>query len=74
MVVRAKTIVATAVPDHACLQMSICVIVAKLSKFRVQTTARISVKMTSKLEGVVVFVAIKAKPPVFSESISTSGG
>ena len=46
------------------LPTSVLVIVAKLAKFRVQTAARNNEKMPTMLEGVVVFVAIEAKPPV----------
>ena len=75
VVVRARRLAVSAVADHACLATSVCVIVAKLAKFRVQTAARINERMPTLLEGVVVFVwRVEAEPPVFSEGISASGG
>ena len=71
VVVRARRFAASAVADHACLPTSVCVIIAK---FRVQTAARINKIMPVMLEGVVVFVVVEAKSPVFSEGISVSGG
>ena len=41
-----------AVVDHACMPTLVCVIVAKLSKFRVQSAARINGRMRTTLEGV----------------------
>ena len=58
------------VADQACLSTSVCVIVAKLAKFRVQAATCINERMPAMLEGMVVFVVVKAKPPVFSEGIS----
>ena len=52
-----------------CLSTSVCVIVAKLAKFRVQTATGSNEKMPTMLEGMVVFVAVEAKPTVFSEGI-----
>ena len=74
VVVRARRFAVSAVTDHACLPTSGCVIVAKLSKSKVQTAARINERMPTMLKGVVIFVAVEAKPPVFSEGISASGG
>ena len=56
------------------MSASVCVIIAKLAKFRIQTAARINERMPTMLEGVFVFVAVEAKPPVCSEGISASGG
>ena len=70
VVVRARSFVVSAVADHACLSTSMCVIVAKLAKFRVQPATRSNERMLTILEGMVVFVAVEAKPPVFSEGIS----
>ena len=69
VVVGARRFVASAVANHACLSTSVCVIVAKLAKFRVQAVTRSNERMPTMLEGMVVFVAVEAKPPVFSESI-----
>ena len=69
VVVRARRLV-SAVADHACLSTSVCVIVAKLAKFRVQAATRSNERMPTMLEGMVVFVVVEAKPPVFSEGIS----
>ena len=68
--VRAVRFIVSAVADRACLSTSMCVIVAKLVKFRVQAATRINERMPTMLEGMVVFVAVEAKPPVFSEGIS----
>lgn len=70
VVVWARGFVVSAVADHACLSTSVCVIVAKLAKFRVQAATRSNIRMPTMLEGMVVFVAVEAKPPVFSEGIS----
>ena len=70
VVVRARRFVVSAVADHACLSTSVCVIVAKLAKFRVQAATRSNERMPTMLEGMVIFVAVEAKPPVFSEGIS----
>ena len=64
----------SAVENHACLPTSACVIVAKLANCRVQTPAGINERISTMLERVVVFVAVGAKPLVFSEEISASGG
>ena len=45
-------------------------IVAKLSKFGVQSATLSIERMPTMLEGTVVFVAVEAQPPVFSEGIS----
>ena len=45
-------------------------IVAQLAKFRVQAATRSNERMPAMLEGLVVFVAVEAKPPGFSEGIS----
>ena len=74
VVVRATRFVVSAVADYACLSTSVCVIVAKLAKFRVHTVARINERMPTMLEGVVVLVAVESKPPGFSEGISVSRG
>ena len=74
VVVRSRRFAVSAVADHACLPTSVRVIVAKLAKFRVQAAACINERMSTMLEGVVVFVAVEAKPPVISEGISASGG
>ena len=42
VVVCARIFAVSAVADHACLPTSVCVIVAMLAKFRVQTAARIN--------------------------------
>ena len=55
-------------------QTSVCVLVAKLVKFRVQTATRINERMPTMIEGMVVFLAVEAESPVFSEGIITSGG
>ena len=70
LVVRAIRFIVSAVADYACLSTSVCVIVAKLAKFRVQAATRINERMPTLREGMVVFVAVEAKPPVFSEGIS----
>ena len=70
VVVRAKRFVVSAVADHACLSTSVCVIVANLAKFRVQAVTRSNERMPTMLEGMVVFMAVEAKPPAFSEGIS----
>ena len=62
--VRARRFV-SAVADHAYWSTSVCIIVAKLAKFRVQTAIRSNERMLAMLEGMVVFVAVEAKPPVF---------
>ena len=72
VIVRAKIFAVSAVADHAWLLTSVCVIVAKLAKFRVQTAARINERMPTMLEGMVVFVAVEAKPLVFPEGTSAS--
>ena len=72
VVVRARRLVVSAVADHACLSTSICDIVPKLAKFRVQAATRRNEKMPTMLEGMVVLVTVEVKPPVFSESISAS--
>ena len=54
--VRVRRFAVSAVADHACLPPSVCVIVVKFVKFRVQTAARINERMPTMLEGVVVFV------------------
>ena len=72
--VRARSVSVSAIADHACLTTSVCVIVTRSAKFKVQTAARINVWTPTVLEEVVVFVAVEAKPPVFSEGISASGG
>ena len=74
VVVRARRFLVSAVADHACLPTSVCVIVAKLIKFRIQAATRSNERMPTTLEGMVVFVAVEAKPPVFPEGISASGG
>ena len=56
--------------DHAYLSTSVCVILAKLSKFRVQAATRSDEKMPTMLERMVFFVTVGAKRPVFSEGIS----
>ena len=66
----ANRFVVSAVADHARLSTSVCVIVAKLTKFRVQAATRSNEMMPTMLEGTVVFVAVQAKPAVFSEGIS----
>ena len=43
---------------------------SSLAKFRVQAATRSNERMPTMLEGIVVFVAVEAKPPVFSEGIS----
>ena len=73
-VVRARRFAVSAVADHACLPTLVCVIVAKLVKFRVKTAARTNERMLSMLEGIVFFVAVEAKLPVLSEGISACGG
>ena len=70
MVVGAKIFAVSAVSDHACLPTSVCVIVAQLAKFRVQSATRNNERMPTMLEGMVVFMAVEAKPLVFSEGIS----
>ena len=65
VVVRARRFAVSTVADYACLPTSVCVIVAKSAKFRVQTAARINERISTILEGVVVLVAVEAKPPVF---------
>ena len=45
LVVRARRFVVSAVADHACLSTSVCVIVAKLAKFRVQAATRSNERM-----------------------------
>ena len=67
---RAKILVVSAVADCACLPTSVCVIVAKLAKFRIQAATRSNERMPTKLEGMAVFVAVQATPPFFSEGIS----
>ena len=64
----------SAVADHVCLPTSVCVIVAEFAKSRVQTAACINERMPTMLEGVVVFVAVEAEPPVFLVGTSASGG
>ncbi len=70
VVVWARGFVVSARSDHACLSTSVCVIVAKLAKFRVQTATRSNERIPTMPEGMVVFVAVEAKPPVFSGGIS----
>ena len=70
VVVRARRFVVSAVADYVCLSTSVCVIVAKLAKFRVQAATRSNERTPTMLEGMVVFVAVEAKPPVFSVGIS----
>ena len=70
VVVWARRFVVSAVADHACLLTSIFVIDAKLAKFRVQAATRSNEIMPTMLEGLVVFVAVEAKPTVFTEGIS----
>ena len=70
VVVRATRFVVSAVADHACWSTSVCVIVAKLAKFRVQEATGSNERMPTMRDGMVVFVAVEAKPPVFSEGIS----
>ena len=74
VVVPARRFADSAVADHAYSPTSVCVIVATLAKFRVQTDAPINDRIPAMLEGVDVFVAVAAKPPVFSGCISASGG
>ena len=69
-VFRAIRFIISAVADHACLLTSVCVIVAKLAKFRVQAATHSNERMPTMLEGLVVFVTVEAKLPVFSEGIS----
>ena len=69
VVIRARRFAVSAVADHACLPSSVCVIVAKLTKFRVQTATRSNARMPTMLEAVVVFVAVEAKPRVSSKGI-----
>ena len=70
MVVRARRFVVSAVADHARVSTSVSVIVAKLAKFRVQAATGTNERMPTVLDGMVVFVAVEAKPPVFSEGNS----
>ena len=70
MVVRARRFVVSAVADHAYLSPSACVIVAKLAKFRVQAAARNNERLATMIEGMVVFMEVETKLPVFSEGIS----
>ena len=70
LVMRAIRFIVSAVADRACLSTSVCVIVAKLAKFKAQAATRSNEKMPTTLEDIVVFVAVEAKPPVFSEGIS----
>ena len=74
VVVRARRLAVSAVVGHAYLPTSVCVIVAKLTKFRVQTAGCITERMPTMLEEVVVLVEAEAKPPVLSEGISARGG
>ena len=70
VVVRARRFVVSTVAGHACLSTTVCVIVAKLAKFRVQAATRSNERMPTMLKGMVVFAIVGAKPPVFSEGIS----
>ena len=70
MVVRAIRFIVSVVAYHACLSTWVCVIVAKLAKSRVQAATRSNGRMPTMLEGMVVFVAVEAKPPDLSEGIS----
>ena len=65
VVVRARRFVVSAVAAHACVSTLVCVVVTKLAKFRVQAATRSNERMPTMLEGMVVFVAVEAKPPVF---------
>ena len=58
MVVQAKRFAVSVVAGHACLPMSMCVIVAKLAKIRVQAAARSIERLPITHEGVVVFEAV----------------
>lgn len=60
-------------PDHACLPTAVGVIVTKLAKLRVRPATRNKKVMATMLEGVIVFVAVEAKPQVFSNGVSASG-
>ena len=71
MVVHARRFVVSAVADYARLSTLVCIIVATLAKFRVQAATRSNERMPTMLDGMVVFVAVEAKPAVFSEGIST---
>ena len=57
-----EKIVVSAVADHACVATSVCVIVAKLAKFRVQAATRSNEGMRTMHDGMVVFVAVEANP------------
>ena len=70
----ARRFAVSAVAEYACLPTLVCVIVAKLAKFRPQTVVRINESIPTMLEAVVVSVAVEAERPVFSEGISTTGG
>ena len=52
VVVRARRFSVPAVVDHACMPTLVCVIVAKLATFWVQSAARINGRMRTILEGV----------------------
>ena len=69
-VVRAIRFIVSAVADQSCLSTSVCVIDAKLAKFRVQAATRSIERMPTVFEGMVVLVAVEIKSPVFSEDIS----
>ena len=68
---RAKRFNVSAIEGNTCLPTSVCVVVAK---FRVRAASLNNERMPEMLEGVVDFVAVEAKPQVFSEGVSASGG
>ena len=56
--------------SRPCLCVNVGVRHRRMAKFRVQAATRSNERMPTMLDGMIVFVALEAKPPVYSQGIS----